>query len=71
MDRVNPVPHVRASGTITIDWKDVGDEEEPNLTWTLTTKPGLDRSNIPLFALLLRDVADRQEAALRTDLFDR
>ena len=70
MERKNPVPHVRASGTITITWKDVGDEEEPNFTWSLQTEPGLNRANTPLFARLLHEVAERQEAALKTDLYD-
>ena len=55
----------RSSGSITIEWEDFGDEREPNFGWTLHYEPPLDRADNARVAMLLRDIADRQEAEVR------
>ena len=56
---------VRSSGTIKIEWKDFGDEQEPNFGWTLQWDPPLDPADRARVAILLRDIAERHEAEVR------
>jgi hypothetical protein len=55
----------RSSGSITIEWEDFGNEQEPNFTWTLHWDPPLDPADRARVAMLLRDILDRHEAEVR------